>query len=295
MRDAEILHRAMNNRRVSGPWRATMWRTRDGHVTWVFSEEHENKGACGLEVQQTDLTSLVAEIIRDTKNVHVFLEHFVHAADVQRTCTTSNSTLQNLRGCLPKGPRIHYIDPRTDLVAILPNGQILEAIVHYAHHLHSQHKDLELKLLLYETFIHPLLSIVSPSGDSAVLEGRLNTVLQKYVANMTTAQMGFFRDKWSVDVIANIENVRRIYHECTTRLSNLPALLEAYTDTVNRFMDLWLLANFFVAENSGMTGSIIYAGSKHSLHFEKYLAEMRYELLEQFTNRDLSACLALRY
>ena len=296
--DIQILHRMMKDRRVSGPWRATLWgKKSDGRLTWVFSEEHENKGACGLEVKQTDLTDLVSEVVSNTKNVHVFLEHFVHAVDVQHNCTRTQSTLQNLRSCI-KGPTVHYVDPRTDLVAILPNGKIFEAIVHYANYLHSQHNNnnLAVKLLLYETFIHPLLSIVNPDG--VLLEGRLNTVLQRYLADMTVDQTNFFREKWIVEVIGSVEHVRRVYHDITNYSKKPPditALLEAYTDMVNNFTDLWLLANFFVAENKGMTGSIVYAGSKHSLHFEKYLAEMEYELLEQFTNRDLSACLSLRY
>ncbi|AAR26967.1 FirrV-1-I2 [Feldmannia irregularis virus a] len=302
MHDARFLDDAFRGTRISGPWRVSVWKKKDCNQNiWVFSEEHENRGACGLEVKHTDLTNLVSHIVKNTEGVHVFLEHFVHAVDVTRTCSSDeSSTLTRLRNCLgidqqqqqqrDSENRIHFIDPRTDLVAILPDGTVYQAVLHYAKHLRRQHKQPELKLLLYETFVHPLLSIVNPDGT---LQGRLNVIMQKYMENMTPSQHRFLCSKWHNDVILNVLYVYRVYDELSSDSIGIVPLLEAYTDMVNKFTDLWLLANFFKADNDSMTGAIVYAGSKHSLHFEKYLAEMQYDLLDHNSNQDLSACLTI--
>ena len=298
MNDATFLDRILQGRRISGPWRVTVWTKSKNHQNqnqkiWVFAEEHEYRGACGLEVQHTDLTDLVSFIANNTQRVHVFLELFCSRCD-SNVFLDETSTLQKLRNCLEIGQqdKIHFVDPRTDLTAVLPDGKLYQAVMHYVDHLRRQHRQDEVKLLLYETFVHPLLSIVNPDGT---LQGRLNMVMQKYLESMTPSQYRFFVSKWHNDVILNVLYVYRVYDELSDdeKNYNILPLLDAYTDMVNKFTDLWLLANFFKADNDGMTGAIVYAGSKHSLHFEKYLAEMQYELLDQTTNQDLSACLTI--
>ena len=126
---------------ISGPWRLTVWEKEGSPSHYVFSEEHANEGSCPME---KDISTLARQILGCTENVHVFVEHFIHAARVETSkynedvCTKSKekAILNNMRNCLEvlriKNPkeshRIHFVDPRTDIVAILPDGKVFDAI-----------------------------------------------------------------------------------------------------------------------------------------------------------------------
>ncbi|ACH46771.1 unknown [Feldmannia species virus] len=302
MNDAQHLQYRFTGTSVSGPWRLSVWRHRDeGTVVYVFAEEHGNAGPCHRTTGQ-DLTPLVFDIIQKTSRVHVFLEHFIHTREsmgVSDACFASarQDTLKHLRNCLQfarnKTPgyadRIHFIDPRMDLVAILPDGNVYKAVSHYITHLDEVGDFPAARRTVYEAFVHPLLSLVP---DRVGLEGRMERVMERTISLLTPRQRKFFTLSWETGVVGNVARVVQIYKQFA-KPKHLKSLLQAYTDMVNHFTDLWLLAEFFVAQNYGMTAGIVYAGSRHSLNFENFLEELGYEKIKVVQNRDLSACLAL--
>lgn len=289
--------------RVSGPWRLTVWE-RDGlPPSYVFSEEHANQGTCPSD---KDISVLAKDILKNTKGVHVFIEHFVHALEINRVkmteaeaCTAkSRSILNNMRNCLEvvrvnnpdQKSRIHFIDPRMDIVAVLPDGKLYDAVSHYTTHLVSIGDINGAMVTIYEAFIHPLLSIVP---DKFGINGRMTGVMERYVSGMTDAQKKFFIEKWASEVTGRVQKLSGMYARMhgTSSLDGLADLKLSYTDMVNKFMDMLLLAQYFAAVNGGMTASIIYAGSLHTLNFEEYLEGFGYRRTRIHENKSLSSCL----
>jgi len=302
---SKIKETIFNGKDISGPWRLTVWEQEGRAPSYVFSEEHENKGACPDEM---DISKLSMDILNTTENVHVFIEHYIHASEVKNTKHTIEKTcsmakdkaiLNNMRNCLevlrindPKHKeRIHFIDPRVDIVAILPDGKIYDALKMYITG-KIKEGDIECALMtVYEAFIHPLLSMFP---DKLVMKGRMIGSLEKLREKMTPSQVSFFDMIWKTDVIGRISSLTELFRDMQKKkdLSRIDEIYTLYRDMTNKFLDAWLLANVLIAENSmGMSASIIYLGSLHSLNFEKYLEKMGYTRSKLFENKDLHSCL----
>jgi len=296
-----------NGKNISGPWRLSVWE-KDGHPpSYVFSEEHANKGSCP---DQMDISALSTNILNSTSNVHVFIEHYIHANEMINTKHTEEKTcniakdkaiLNNMRNCLEvlritdpsKKERIHFIDPRVDIVAILPDGKIYDALDMF---ITSKIKegDTECALMtIYEAFIHPLMSMFP---DKMVMKGRMVGTIENMRSKMTPGQKTFFDSVWKKDVIGRISTLTKFFRDMqkSSDLSEINQMYKLYKDMTNKFLDTWLLANVLIAENSmNMSASVIYLGSLHSLNFEEYLHQMGYTRKSLFENKNLSACLKL--
>ena len=306
MDDVQYMSQALEaGSTISGPWRLTVWEKQGCSPCYLFAEEHSNDGSCP---EEKDIAVLAKEILRNTQNVHVFIEHFVHALDIKRVKLTeeeacsakSKSILNNMRNCLEvlrvhrpeENKRIHFVDPRMDIVSALPDGKLYEAISHYADHLVKKGDSSGALMTVYEAFIHPLLSIVP---DKFGVNGRMTGVMERYRSQMDEAQEKFFLRTWKSDVVGRIKILSDMYvsMQSSKSISRLDELKLSYTDMVNKFMDMVLLAQFFVSENNGMTASLVYAGSLHSLNFETYLRQFGYTRTRLHENKSLSACILL--
>jgi len=307
MEDISIVEKSIfNGKKISGPWRLSVWEQDGRPPSYVFSEEHANIGSCPEEM---GISSLSREILNLTTNVHVFIEHYIHANEKINTTSTEKSCnlakdkaiLNNMRNCLEvlkindpmKKERIHFIDPRVDIVAILPDGKVYDALKMYISK-KIEEGDTECALMtIYEAFIHPLLSMFP---DKLVMKGRMVGSLGKLRESMTPSQVSFFDGVWKKDVIGRISSLTDAFRSMQKRsdLSKLDDIYILYRDMTNKFLDTWLLANILIAENSmGMSASIIYLGSLHSLNFEKYLEKMGYSRKKLFENKNLHSCLEL--
>ena len=293
---------------ISGPWRRTVWEQNGAPTCYIFAEEHENKGSCPHAI---DISTLTRDIIHNTEGVHVFIEHFIHAMDITHLQTAKaehevcsakpKAILNNLRNCLQvirvnrpgDKNRIHFIDPRMDIVCILPDGKLFDAISHYVKHLDQEKKNVhEALLTIYEAFIHPLLTVVP---DKFGLGGRMTGVMERFTDQMTVAQKSIFYELWKTEVIQNIKNVSNIYVVMHNEhsLGKFDKLKLEYTNMVNKFMDMWTLAQIFLAENNGMTACILYAGSLHALNLEKFIQRYGYTRTHIRSNPSLNSCLKL--
>lgn len=307
--DVEFLSKSLESgSTISGPWRLTVWVQNGKRPCYLFSEEHDNEGSCP---DQRGISELAKNVLKNTEQVHVFIEHFVHAQRLSKATTNeseeeacsakSERILNNMRNCLEvlrmnrpeHRERIHFVDPRVDIVSVLPDGKLYEAISYYTDHLIQSGDCSGALLTVYEAFIHPLLSVVPNS--SLGMNGRMNGVMERYVEKMTVIQQEVFKYLWKEDIIGKIKVLTDAYATMEKKkcVFNLKDLKLKYTDMVNKFMDMYLLAQFFLSENSGMTGSIIYAGSLHSLNFEGYLKRYGYTRTRVHENKNLSACVRL--
>lgn len=304
--DVNILHASLYNSTISGPWRLMVWE-RHGHPpSYIFSEEHASEGSCA---DQRDISSVLREILDKTTATEVFIEHFIHAEEIttprremKEACVAKSSAILNgLRLCLEvvkisstrHAERIHFCDPRCDIVSIMPDGKVYEAIDAYVKQLVDEGNTSDALLTVYEAFIHPLLSVVP---DSKNIGGRLSGSIKKARQGMSAEQLHFFDEMWKLDVVTSIKELTETYtamHE-SRDLSNVPDFMKQYTRTINKFMDTWLLAQLFHSENNGMSSSVLYLGSLHSLNLEKYLERYGYSRTSVHENQNLAACLTIK-
>lgn len=303
--DITVLRESLQNSTISGPWRLTVWE-KDGHPPcYVFSEEHESNGSCPHE---RDISSVLRDILDKTLRTEVFIEHFVHASDITNpradlamACAArSSSILNGLRLCLEvtkitntrHDGRIHFCDPRCDIVCIMPDGKVYEAIQMYVAKLAQDGNVSDALLTLYEAFIHPLLTVVP---DTKRTGGRLSGVIKKIRGLMSDDQLEFFDETWKADVVTSIKDLTNTYtkmHQAKD-VTKVADFMTQYTRTINKFMDTWLLAQMFHSENNGMSSSVLYLGSLHSLNMEKYLERYGYRRTSIHENKNLHACLAI--
>lgn len=304
--DINRVNHTLHNSTISGPWRLTVWEKQGHPPSYIFSEEHDSEGSCA---DQRDISAILREILDNTRRTEVFIEHFIHAeeittprSDMQKGCVArSSSILNGLRLCLEvvkisstkHANRIHFCDPRCDIVSVMPDGKVYDAIEAHVKQLTEAGMVSEALLTLYEAFIHPLLSVV-PDGMN--MHGRLSGSMKTARDNMTDPQLEFFDGMWRMDVVTSIKNLTEAYGNMhsASDVSNAKAFMIQYTKTINKFMDTWLLAQMFHAENSGMSASVLYLGSLHSLNMEKYLQAYGYTRTSLHENRNLAACLAIK-
>lgn len=312
---------------ISGPWRLTVWDSPNTGKIYVFSEEHANKASCP---QNRHFSALASEILQKTRGVHVLVENFIHANDIVTPKTGANTSLaqacspvnagilNNLRSCLevmkinfqycPEGcaKRIHFIDPRVDMVSVLPDGKLFEAISHYAHHKASQGAFDDAVLTIFESIVHPLSSLLP---DRKNLMGRLVGVFEAFKNKMTPAQRRTFDDIWAGDITGGIVGINAKYiklHDnfSSSKRNTTPSLAkfahdvdeikELYKRYTNKFMDIWLLAHVFMIQNTvGSNGMVMYLGSLHGLQIEKYMSRHGLRKVYHAENKNLDSCLSL--
>ena len=294
---------------ISGPWRMSKWVKENEPTSYVFSEEHGNEGACS---SGKEITKLIRDVLGNTDNVHVFIEHFIHADEIfntdqslEQACSivSDNTILNNLRTCLEvmrikrseRKDNIHFVDPRTDLIAILPGGNVYKSIQFYTQSLLEKDDKEAVLVTLFEAYIHPLNSLLP---DQLVPSGRFSGSIEKAKNMMTSNQKTFFTMVWKKDVIGRIlelttefKRMQKTLDVSTKTLQNLYIL---YRDMTNKFLDTWLLAHIFLAQNKNMSASVVYLGSLHSLHFEKYLESYGYKKDYLVENKNLVSCISTK-
>ena len=294
---------------ISGPWRMSKWVKENEPTSYVFSEEHGNEGTCS---SGKEITKLIRDVLDNTDNVHVFIEHFIHADEIfntdqslEQACSivSDNTILNNLRTCLEvmrikrseRKDNIHFVDPRTDLIAILPGGNVYKSIQFYTQSLLEKDDKEAVLVTLFEAYIHPLNSLLP---DQLVPSGRFSGSIEKAKNMMTSDQKNFFTMVWKKDVIGRIlelttefKRMQKTLDVSTETLQNLYIL---YRDMTNKFLDTWLLAHIFLAQNNNMSASVVYLGSLHSLHFEKYLESYGYKKDYLVENKNLFSCISTK-
>ena len=294
---------------ISGPWRMSKWVKENEPTSYVFSEEHGNEGTCS---SGKEITKLIRDVLGNTDNVHVFIEHFIHADEIfntdqslEQACSivSDNTILNNLRTCLEvmrikrseRKDNIHFVDPRTDLIAILPGGNVYKSIQFYTQSLLEKDDKEAVLVTLFEAYIHPLNSLLP---DQLVPSGRFSGSIEKAKNMMTSNQKTFFTMVWKKDVIGRIlelttefKRMQKTLDVSTETVQNLYIL---YRDMTNKFLDTWLLAHIFLAQNKNMSASVVYLGSLHSLHFEKYLESYGYKKDYLVENKNLVSCISTK-
>jgi len=237
MNDREILDDIIGIGRlepISGPWRLTVWDSKstgtDSGSVYVFSEEHSNKGSCP---EMRHFSEIAMEILQKTEGVHVLVENFLHANDILESRSGINDPslacspvdqgiLNNLRGCLEVmmlnerhcrgncSNRIHFIDPRVDMVSVLPDGKLFQAISHYVNESAINGDFNGGVLTVYEALVHPLSSLLP---DKRNLRGRLVGTFEILRSKMNDRQGETFDRLWMSEITGGISSINKKYVE----------------------------------------------------------------------------------
>ena len=331
MNDRQVLDEIVGigrNESISGPWRLTVWdssRTSvDSGKVYVFSEEHQNEGSCPSE---RHFSQIAMDILQNTTGVHLLVENFLHSNDllhprngdtnpVHACAPVEEGILNNLRGCLEvmklneqycRGScsnRIHFIDPRVDLVSVLPDGKLFQAISHYADHRASKGDFSGAVLTVYESLVHPLASLLP---DKRNLRGRLVGTFETLRSKMNHSQGETFDRLWVSEITGGISEINRIYVEIQSGFpdgrkkndlkkfsAKVEEIKQAYKVFTNKFLDVWLLAHVFMIQNThGSNGMVMYLGSLHGLVIEKYLESHGFNRTHLIQNEGLESCLSI--
>lgn len=310
--------------KISGPWRLTVYETENDVPIYVFIEEHDNEGSCPTE---NHISEVVREVIINTTNVHIYIENFIHAYDLlnpraARTedlaCSpTTKGILNNLRSCLEvmrlnEGScdkkcqsRIHFIDPRADIVCVFPDGKLFEAITFFCEHEVSKGNFASALLLIYEAFVHPLHGLLP---DRQTLKGRLVGTIENLRGMFTDEQRVTFDKMWKQDITQRISNIYKSHVELNKKyvtsnvgssygssfMRDLDKFKVDYKKLTNKFLDLWNLAHVFITSNKqNPSGMILYLGSLHGITIEEYFVEHGYKRVYRKETDNLQSCLKL--
>lgn len=114
-------------------------------------------------------------------------------------------------------------------------------------------------------------------------------------------QIIFFEKTWKYDVLDNVSGLvdflssmkkKKNSYNYDSIIKDVDQIKILYRDMTNKFLDTWLLAKLFVAENeTNMNVSVMYLGSLHSLHMESYFKDVGYILVDFFENKGLLSCI----
>lgn len=313
---------------ISGPWRLTVWDSvhtgvNSGKV-YVFSEEHNNKGSCP---ENRHFSQIAQDILQNTTGVHILIENFLHANDllesrngmhspVQACAPVEEGILNNLRGCLEVmklneqycrgncSNRIHFIDPRVDLVSVLPDGKLFQAISHYTNHRATKGDFAGAILTVYESLVHPLSSLLPDKNN---LRGRLVGTFETLRSKMSSSQGETFDRLWVSEITGGITLINKKYVELQKGFSGsskkynlkkfsdkVEEIKQVYKEFTNKFLDVWLLAHVFMIQNTANSnGMVMYLGSLHGLVIEKYLESHGFFRTDIIQNKSLGSCLAV--
>lgn len=314
---------------ISGPWKLTVWDSSDTGVNsgkvYVFIEEHENEGSCP---EKRHFSSIAKEILEKTNGVHILVENFIHANDLENTrsghttpvqscAPVEQGILNNLRNCLEVmrineqycmdncSNRIHFIDPRVDMVSVLPDGKLFQAISHYSDYRASKGDFSEAVLTIYEALVHPLSSLLP---DKKNLKGRLVGSFDMFRSKMSPPQGETFDTVWRKDITGGIININSKYvnlmkkyvlgdkkkHNLNVFSSEVEDIKQCYKEFTNKFLDVWLLAHVFMIQNTHTSnGMVMYLGSLHGIQIEKYMKLHGFKMLNKLQNNDLDSCLVV--
>jgi hypothetical protein len=295
---------------ISGPWRVSLYERYDGAPIYVFSEEHHDNGNCASQgVKSAHVTSVVHDILTKTDYSHVLVEHFLHASEVTReddtVCSIAPPTgsLENLRSCLEvlMNPtvckkckdRIHFIDPRADIVCVLPDGNLFKAITEYSVKCAASGNYSDAILVLYEALIHPLWSVLP---DKKLLIGRLKGQFEDFFDKLPPHKKAQFDAMWKREISDQFSELLGIYNAMHTKfcmdrsgtLEDFKAAVEHvlmnYKLFTNTFLDLWTLCVIDTIKKDTVSAILVYFGSLHGQNVERLLNEMDYGRRGFFTN-----------
>jgi len=295
---------------ISGPWRVSLYERYDGAPIYVFSEEHNNAGNCASQgLKSSHVTSVVHDILTQTDHSHVLVEHFLHASEVVRddvsVCSIAPPTgsLENLRSCLEvlMNPtvckkckdRIHFIDPRADIVCVLPDGNLFKAITEYSVKCAASGNYSDAILVLYEALIHPLWSVLP---DRKVLVGRLRGHFEEFFEKLPPDKKQQFDAMWKREISDQFSELLEIYNAMHTKFCmDRSGTLEDFKDAVehilktyklftNTFLDLWTLCVIDTIPKGEVSAILVYFGSLHGQNVERLLNDMDYGRQGFFTN-----------
>ena len=295
---------------ISGPWRVSLYERYDGAPIYVFSEEHHNAGNCSSQgIGGAHITSVVHDVLTQTDHSHVLVEHFLHASEVvrddERVCSIAPPTgsLENLRSCLevlmnPKvcekcKDRIHFIDPRADIVCVLPDGNLFRAITEYSVKCAASGNYADAVLVLYEALIHPLWSILP---DKKILIGRLRGHFEEFFNKLPADKKAQFDAMWKLEISDQFSELLEIYDAmhakfCVERSGSLEdfegavgTILTHYKLFTNTFLDLWTLCVIDTIKKDTVSAILVYFGSLHGQNVERLLNALGYGRRGFFTN-----------
>jgi len=294
---------------ISGPWRVALYERYDGAPIYVFSEEHSNEGNCNSQgIASAHITTVVHDVLTKTDHSHVLVEHFLHASEVKRddksVCSIAPSTgsLENMRACLevlmnptvcPKcKDRIHFIDPRADIVCVLPDGNLFKAITEYSVKCASSGNYADAVLVLYEALIHPLWSVLP---DKRVLVGRLKGQFETFFNKLSADKKVQFDKMWKAEIAAKFSKLLEIYDAMHTQFclnsgrfedfeGAVKNILTEYKLFTNTFLDLWTLCVIDTIKKDTVSAILVYFGSLHGKNVERLLNDMGYGRRGFFTN-----------
>ena len=125
--------------------------------------------------------------------------------------------------------KIHFVDPRTDLIAILPGGNVYKSIHFYIQSLLEKDDKESVLITLFEAYIHPLQSLFP---DKLVPSGRFSGSIEKAKNMMTSDQKTFFTMIWKKDVIGRIS-------ELTTEFRRMEKTSDISSETVQNLYILY--------------------------------------------------------
>jgi hypothetical protein len=268
---------------VSGPWQIATLQKDDTKIILV-SEEHGNEGSCPENKSILDILKDALEL----ENTHLFLEQFLYAESytkehMESSPKTNPSMMSQIRSYMTanRNERIHFVDCRTDVVAIFPDNLLFEAIELYC----KKNKDNAYKLL-YEALIHPLLSLdphnVWFKGEMR-LKGRF---LQNY-NRLDAETKECINTLWHDKVHLEFYDLNQMHKE----KKPVDEILQQYKMVTNAIFDVWC-----ITEMLGYNGSnlILYAGSLHCMRLEEYFRfRFGFRLIKKEFNEDIQACVLL--
>ena len=122
---------------------------------------------------------------------------------------------------------------------------------------------------------------------------------------MTPKQGEMFDRAWKKDITDRIVKLNSAYISLQQKYPSQSKSVRAFNNDVeniktlykeftNKFLDIFLLAHIFMIQNTKTSnGMVIYLGSLHSFHVEKYMEEYGFNRIHRTENKSLDACLKM--
>jgi hypothetical protein len=220
----------------------------------------------------------------------------------------------NKAECAGCPDRIHYIDPRADLISVLPDGMLWQTIKDTVDRLAESGNFAGAVILLYEALLHPLFSI-KPQAGKGFTSGRLSGSFVQAYAAMTPSETAAFDSAWTRHIDSGIEGLGRMYGTMqdgygsrappsilsrlffeTSEVSDFKAaaaeFMDSYKEVTCKFLDLWVIAKIIVTCKSVTVSDIVlYSGSLHALQIAEYLEDLGYDRIKTVENPSYDSCL----
>jgi len=245
-------------------------------------------------------SEIAMEILQKTEGVHILVENFLHANDITQSRSGINDPsmacspvddgiLNNLRGCLEVmmlnerhcrgdcSKRIHFIDPRVDMVSVLPDGKLFQAISHYVNDMAVEGDFTGGVLTVYEALVHPLSSLLP---DKRNLRGRLVGAFETLRSKMNDKQGETFDRLWMSEIKHSVKKFNSMVEE----------IKQLYKVFTNKFLDVWLLAHVFMIQNLPQSeGMVMYLGNIF-INYYSFTTKTRSRALLHHRSRAFASC-----